>query len=87
MTSQTRTPTREPVASTAGTVPAVVPSVDGLRGLASLLVAIFHCWVFTDARLGDGDLRALVIAFGRGQLAQRRADGARLPRAGQGQRV
>ncbi|MBM4243206.1 MAG: acyltransferase [Deltaproteobacteria bacterium] len=66
MTSQTRTPTRETVASAAGIVPAVVPSVDGLRGLASLLVAIFHCWVFTDAHLGGGDLRALVAAFGRG---------------------
>lgn len=66
MTSPPRTLPRETVASAARSVPAVVPPVDGLRGLAALLVAVFHCWVFTDARLGDGDLRALVAAFGRG---------------------
>ena len=61
-----RTPPRDDAPRTAHPAPAVVPPLDGLRGLASLLVAIFHCWVFTDARLGDGDLRALVAAFGRG---------------------
>lgn len=66
MPLSSRTPPRDDAPRTAHPAPAVVPPLDGLRGLASLLVAIFHCWVFTDARLGDGDLRALVAAFGRG---------------------
>ena len=65
MTRTLRTSPDAP-AATAPAVPAVVPAIDGLRGLSAILVAIFHCWVFTDARLGDGDLRALVAAFGRG---------------------
>lgn len=66
MTAPLPTSSRETSASGAASVSPVVPAVDGLRGLSALLVAIFHCWVFTDARLGDGDLRALIAAFGRG---------------------
>ena len=66
MTSPSPTSSRETSASAASSVSPVVPAVDGLRGLSALLVAIFHCWVFTDARLGDGNFRALIAAFGRG---------------------
>jgi peptidoglycan/LPS O-acetylase OafA/YrhL len=44
----------------------VVPAIDGMRGLAALLVAVFHCWVSADAPLGGGALRGLVASFGRG---------------------
>lgn len=66
MTSPAPTPSAARSAAAPPEAPVVVPAIDGLRGLSAVLVAIFHCWVFTDARLGGGDLRALVAAFGRG---------------------
>lgn len=47
-------------------VPAHVPSVDGFRGIASLLVLVFHCWTMTDPALDAGALRALVASAGLG---------------------
>lgn len=46
--------------------PAHIPVLDGFRGMAALLVAIFHCWLMTDAPLDRGPLRALLIAGGLG---------------------
>jgi len=53
-------------AESSTTVPAVVPPIDGLRGVAALSVLLFHCWVYTDPPLGGGTLRALVAAGGLG---------------------
>ena len=47
-------------------VPAHVRAIDGFRGTSALLVAIFHCWMFTDPPLDRGPLRALLIAGGLG---------------------
>ncbi|MDG2303670.1 MAG: acyltransferase [Candidatus Binatia bacterium] len=47
-------------------VPPHVPVIDGFRGTSALLVAIFHCWLYTDAPLDGGPLRALTIAAGMG---------------------
>ncbi len=47
-------------------VPAHVPAIDGFRGTSALLVAIFHCWLYTDPPLDGGPLRALIVAGGMG---------------------
>lgn len=47
-------------------VPAHVPAIDGFRGTSALLVAIFHCWLYTDPPLDGGPLRALIVAGGLG---------------------
>lgn len=52
--------------STTSAVPAHVPVLDGFRGTAALLVAIFHCWLMTDPQLDQGPIRALLIAAGLG---------------------
>jgi peptidoglycan/LPS O-acetylase OafA/YrhL len=44
------------------TAPAHVPALDGFRGAAALLVLIYHCWLFVNPPLGEGMLRALVVA-------------------------
>lgn len=49
-----------------GPIPAHVPVVDGFRGLAALLVLVFHCWTLTDPPLDGGPLRALLAAAGLG---------------------
>ena len=48
------------------TPPAHVPALDGFRGASALLVAIFHCWLYTDPPLDSGAIRALVLSFGLG---------------------
>ncbi len=47
-------------------VPAHVPVIDGFRGTSALLVAVFHCWLYTDPPLDGGPLRALIVAAGMG---------------------
>jgi peptidoglycan/LPS O-acetylase OafA/YrhL len=47
---------------TVSDAPAHVPSVDGFRGLAALLVLVFHCWTLTDPGLDGSWLRALVAS-------------------------
>lgn len=47
-------------------VPAHVPAIDGFRGTSALLVAIFHCWLYTDPPLDGGPVRALIVAGGMG---------------------
>src|SRR5262249_53545838 len=43
--------------------PAVVPSLDGFRGGAALIVLVFHCWHGTGSpALDGGPLRALIAA-------------------------
>lgn len=49
-----------------GSTPAHIPVLDGFRGVAALLVAVFHCWLMTDPRLDEGPLRALLVAAGLG---------------------
>ena len=46
--------------------PVHLPALDGYRGFAALCVTIYHCWLFTDAPLGRGPLRALVASLGLG---------------------
>jgi peptidoglycan/LPS O-acetylase OafA/YrhL len=47
-------------------VPPYVPAIDGFRGTSALLVAIFHCWLYTDPPLDRGPLRAWLAATGLG---------------------
>jgi peptidoglycan/LPS O-acetylase OafA/YrhL len=57
---------RMPPASNPTPVPARVPAVDGFRGIAALLVLVFHCWTMTDPRLDAGPVRALLASAGLG---------------------
>jgi len=52
--------------SAAPSVPAHLPAIDGFRGTSALLVAVFHCWLYTDPPLDGGPLRALIVAGGLG---------------------
>jgi peptidoglycan/LPS O-acetylase OafA/YrhL len=55
-----------PDAAPKGPAPAHIPVLDGFRGMAAMLVAIFHCWLMTDPPLGNSVLRSLLVSGGLG---------------------
>ncbi|HAC80177.1 MAG TPA: hypothetical protein DCG06_07775, partial [Deltaproteobacteria bacterium] len=47
-------------------IPGHIPVLDGFRGLAALMVTIFHCWLMTDPKLDAGAFRDFLIGTGLG---------------------
>lgn len=47
-------------------IPGHIPVLDGFRGLAALLVTIFHCWLMTDPPLDGGVFLHFLIGTGLG---------------------
>ena len=49
-----------------GEIPGHIPVLDGFRGLAALMVTVFHCWLMTDPALDRGFILHLLIGQGLG---------------------
>jgi peptidoglycan/LPS O-acetylase OafA/YrhL len=47
-------------------IPRHIPVLDGFRGLAALMVTIFHCWLMTDPQLEGGAFLDFLIGTGLG---------------------
>jgi len=47
-------------------IPPHIPVLDGFRGLAALMVTVFHCWLMTDPELDGGFFLHFLIGTGLG---------------------